>query len=160
MKCDECGKREATFHSIKKINGVTTERHMCGECQKKYGGSLMKISGLGNLFGSLGGFFDEPRLSARNDFICPSCGTTGDEFLKTGFVGCSNCYKEFAPIIMPVIRRMQGDASHVGKVPLGVENSVSIEYDRLKKELEKAIELEEYEQAGIIRDRMRQLKGE
>jgi protein-arginine kinase activator protein McsA len=55
---------------------------------------------------------------------------------------------------------MQGDASHVGKVPLGVENSVSIEYDRLKKELEKAIELEEYEQAGIIRDRMRQLKGE
>ena len=29
MLCDECGKNEATFHSIKKINGVTTERHLC-----------------------------------------------------------------------------------------------------------------------------------
>ena len=55
---------------------------------------------------------------------------------------------------------MQGDVSHVGKVPVGVENSVSIEYERLKKELNKAIETEEYEQASIIRDRMRQLKGE
>ena len=121
----------------------------------------MKMSGLSNLFGGLTGFFDEPRLTKREEYICPSCGTTGDEFLRTGFVGCSDCYKEFAPIIMPVIRRMQGgDVSHVGKVPSGVENSVSTEYDRLKKELEKAVELEEYEQASIIRDRMRQLKGE
>ena len=80
--------------------------------------------------------------------------------MHSGFVGCSECYKEFAPIIMPVIRRMQGDVSHVGKVPLGVENSVSAEYERLKKELDKAIELEQYEQASIIRDRMRQLKEE
>ena len=157
MLCDECGKREATYHSIKKINGHTTERHLCGECQKKYGSNLMKMSGLGSLFGGLSGFFDEPK---REEYVCPSCGTTGDEFLRTGFVGCSDCYKEFAPLIMPVIRRMQGDVSHVGKVPAGVENSVSTEYERLKKELEKAIELEEYEQAGIIRDRMRQLKGE
>ena len=160
MLCDECGKREATYHSIKKINGETTERHLCSECQKKYGSSLMKMPGLGNLFGGLSGFFDEPRLPKREEYICPSCGTTGDEFLHTGFVGCSECYKEFTPLIMPVIRRMQGDVSHVGKVPVGVENSVSAEYDRLKKELEKAIELEEFEQASIIRDRMRQLKGE
>lgn len=165
MLCDECGKREATFHSIKKINGVTTEKHLCSECQKKHGSSLMqegliKMSGFGNLFGGLSDFFDEPRLGKREEYICSACGTTGDEFLNTGFVGCSECYKEFAPIIMPVIRRMQGDVSHVGKVPLGVENSVSAEYERLKKELEKAIELEEYEQASIIRDRMRQLKEE
>ena len=160
MLCDECGKREATFHSIKNINGVTSERHLCAECQKKHGGSLMHMSDLSNLFSGFGGFFDEPRLTKRDEYICPSCGTTGDEFLRTGFVGCSDCYKEFAPILMPVIRRMQGDVSHVGKVPAGVENSVSTEYDRLKKELEKASEREEYEQASIIRDRMRQLKGE
>ncbi len=161
MLCDECGKNEATFHSIKKINGITTKRDLCAECQKKYGGSLMKMSGLGSLFGGLGGFFEEPKLPQREEFICRSCGTTGSEFLRTGFVGCSDCYKEFAQLIMPVIRRMQGgDVSHVGKVPQGVENSVSAEYERLKKELEKVLELEEYEKATIIRDRMRQLKGE
>lgn len=161
MLCDECGKNKATFHSIEKINGVTNERHLCSECQKKYGGSIMKMSGLGSLFGGFGDFFAEPRLPKREEYICKSCGTTCDEFLDSGFVGCSDCYREFAPIIMPVIRRMQsGDASHVGKVASGVENSVSTEYERLKKELEKAIELEEYEQASIIRDRMRQLKGE
>lgn len=165
MLCDECGERAATFHSIQKINGVKTERHLCAECQKKHSGNFMgseifKLSGLGSLFGNLGGFFDEPRLQTRDDYICSACGTTGEEFLRTGFVGCSQCYKEFAPLIMPVIKRIQGDVSHVGKVPLGVENSVSAEYDRLKKDLEKAIELEEYEQASIIRDRMRQLKGE
>ena len=51
MLCDECGKNKATFHSIEKINGVTNERHLCSECQKKYGGSIMKMSGLGSLFG-------------------------------------------------------------------------------------------------------------
>ncbi|MCI8412840.1 MAG: hypothetical protein HFE47_01915 [Clostridia bacterium] len=160
MLCDECGKREATYHSIKKINGETTERHLCSECQKKLGSGFMKMSGLNNLFGTLSGFFDEPRLQKREEYICSACGTTGNEFLHSGFVGCSECYKEFAPLIMPVIKRMQGDVSHVGKVPLGVENSVSAEYERLKKELDKAIELEEYEQASIIRDRMRQLKEE
>ncbi len=161
MKCDECGKNEATFHSLKKINGQTTERHLCSECQKKYGSGFMKMPDFGSLFGGFGSFFDEPRIAQRREeYICQSCGTTGEEFLRTGFVGCSDCYKELAPLIMPVVRRMQGDVSHVGKVPVGVENSVSIEYERLKKELHKAIETEEYEQASIIRDRMRQLKGE
>lgn len=25
---------------------------------------------------------------------CPYCGTSYDEILQTGFVGCENCYKE------------------------------------------------------------------
>lgn len=163
MICDECGKNPATFHSIKKINGQTTERHLCAECQKKLGSSIMnmKMPDFGSLFSGFGSFFDEPRIDRRHDeYICSACGTTGEEFLRTGFVGCSECYKDLAPVLMPVVRKMQGDVSHVGKVPAGVENSVSIEYERLKKELQKAIELEEYEQASIIRDRMRQLKGE
>lgn len=159
MLCDECGKRNASYHMVKKMNGETIERHLCSECQKKYGVNLQMHS-FGNLFEGFSGLFDEPRVVRREEYVCPSCGTTGDDFLRSGFVGCSDCYKEFAPIMMPVIRRLQGDVSHTGKVPMGVENSVSAEYDRLKKELEKALELEEYEQATIIRDRMRQLKGE
>lgn len=161
MLCDECGKREATYHSIKKINGHTTERHLCAECQKKSGSGILKLPDFGSLFGGFGSFFDEPRIAQRHDeYICSACGTTGEEFLRTGFVGCSECYKDLAPVIVPVLRKMQGDVSHVGKVPTGVENSVSIEYERLKKELEKAIELQDYTQAGIIHERMKQLKGE
>lgn len=161
MRCDDCGKREATFHSKRIINGVTTEMHLCSECQKKYSGSLMNMFDFGSLFGGFDGFFGKQALaSRREEYVCPSCGTTGEEFLQSGFVGCSDCYKEFATLVMPVIKRMQGDVCHVGKVPLGVENSASAEYERLKKELEKVIEREEYEKAGIIRDRMHQLKGD
>ena len=62
--------------------------------------------------------------------------------------------------LVSAVHDVAHQAQAAAKVPAGVENSVSTEYDRLKKELEKAIELEEYEQASIIRDRMRQLKGE
>ncbi len=160
MMCDECGKREATFHSIKKVNGVTSERHLCAECQKKFGaGNFMKMSGFSNFFESLTDFLGVPQKK-QDTYICPSCGTTGDEFLQTGYVGCADCYKEFAPLIMPSIKQIQGDVSHVGKVPDGVENSVSAEYDRLKSELARAVSAEDFETAVVLQEKMRKLKGE
>lgn len=168
MLCDDCKKNEAVFHSVSKFNGVTSEKHLCAECQKKYGslssllgGSTPKYSGLNlnNLFSTFAGLnpFDEPE---REDLICPSCGTSAEEFLRTGFVGCSDCYNTMSNVILPVIRKMQGNVAHVGKVPIGLAGNVSTEYGRLKKELDEAIAVENYEQATIIRDRMRQLKGE
>lgn len=158
MLCDECKKNEATFHSLKKINGVTTVKHLCSECQKKYGGfKAVKLSGLSDFFSNLTGLFEEPE---QEEAICSSCGTSAEEFLRSGFVGCSDCYRELSAVILPVIRKMQGDTSHVGKVPLSLAGSVSTEYERLKKELNEAIAVENYEQASIIRDRMRQIKGD
>ena len=32
MKCDRCGKNEATFHYKTNINGRVTEAHLCPDC--------------------------------------------------------------------------------------------------------------------------------
>ena len=32
MKCEHCGKNEATFYYKSNINGNVTEHHLCGDC--------------------------------------------------------------------------------------------------------------------------------
>ena len=165
MLCDECGKREAEFSSRCNVGGKYLERHLCSECFHKTG------SIFGGLFGAfmapwnIDGFMSEfsgafaPHAAVRGKSVCPKCGTTEDEFLKSGFVGCADCYKEFAPIITPVIKKLQGDTVHVGKVPEGVENTVSEAYAKLSDELESAKKRNDYVAAQEIYDRMKALKG-
>ena len=159
MLCDECGKNEAVYHSIRQINGHRTESHLCAACQKKHADSLLKMQGIDNVFSTLSDYWGVPR-QREDEYICPSCGTTGDEFLRTGFVGCADCYKEFAPLMLPAIKQMQGDVSHVGKVPGEVTDSVSAEYDRLRIRLKHAVDTEDFEAAAVIKEQMRRLKGE
>ena len=37
MKCDRCGKNEATFHYKTNINGRVTEAHLCPDCAQAMG---------------------------------------------------------------------------------------------------------------------------
>ena len=37
MKCDRCGKNEATFHYKTNINGRVTEAHLCPDCARAMG---------------------------------------------------------------------------------------------------------------------------
>ena len=75
MKCEHCGRTEATFHYQRTINGRTEEAHLCPRCAAElgydtgFGGfdrfdSVFSLlpSMLGGL-GGLGGFFDEPQLT-------------------------------------------------------------------------------------------------
>ena len=42
MKCDRCGKNEATFYYKSNINGRVTETHLCPDCARAmgYAGSM------------------------------------------------------------------------------------------------------------------------
>ncbi|MBQ0038085.1 MAG: UvrB/UvrC motif-containing protein [Clostridiales bacterium] len=37
MKCEHCGKNEATFYYKSNVNGRVTEKHLCHECAEKMG---------------------------------------------------------------------------------------------------------------------------
>ena len=37
MKCERCGKNEATFYYKSSINGKVTELHLCPECAEALG---------------------------------------------------------------------------------------------------------------------------
>ena len=42
--------------------------------------------------------------------VCPKCGTSVEEILETGFVGCEKCYE--MPKIKEVVDKMFGGKRH------------------------------------------------
>ena len=56
MKCEKCGKNEATMYYKETINGVTREMHLCPECAQKenLGGAFE------NAFESMNHFWSDP----------------------------------------------------------------------------------------------------
>ena len=83
-----------------------------------------------------------------------------NEFQKTGLLGCSECYKNFQNTINPVIKRVQGDVEHVGKVPTKAGKCLVEKRKllKLKEELQHAILGEEYERAAVLRDEIKSLQ--
>jgi len=60
----------------------------------------------------------------------------------------------------PMLRRIHGKTFHVGKVPkrTGGQLRIRQEINRLKRELQEAINAEEYERAAVIRDKIKELE--
>ena len=160
MLCDECQKREAVFHSKVIKNGVVKTRHLCAQCSKKYreeDSFLKNFDGIDDLFSSFAGLMLGD--SAPSRAVCMKCGTTADEFLKTGYVGCGECDKAFENIMTPAIRRIHHDVRHVGKIPGGKsEAALAGKIENLRRLQQKAIDSENYEEASRLRDEIIELK--
>lgn len=168
MLCENCKKNEAAVHITKIINGKKQEMNICEKCAKELesfdiGGSM----GFGSPFSFqnvLSGIMDymssSQQINKTVDLVCKNCGATYNDFKKYGLLGCSECYASFSPTIGPVIKRVQGNVEHVGKIPkkLGKDIMEKRRLSRLKEDLQKAIANEEYEKAAQIRDQIKTLQ--
>jgi len=83
---------------------------------------------------------------------CPECGIRLVELRKSGRVGCPRCYEVFRKQIGPLLKRVHGATEHTGVRPAG--RSRQTDLARLREELRRAIEAEDFEQAARLRDRM------
>ena len=84
------------------------------------------------------------------------------EFRLKGQLGCPHDYDVFRSLLTPLIERAHAGASHhVGKVPDTADATVRKQTGllRLRRELEEAIEQENYEQAARLRDQLRSLES-
>lgn len=171
MLCNECDKNKATIHVTKITNGVKVETYLCEECAKKQQVLLnMNIfkenqatkENLFSLKNLLAGMLDEKtsKESLSKKDTCEVCGMSFDEFRKVGKLGCSNCISVFRANIMPAIKNIQGFELHAGKIPkrAGGKHRLQVDIDHLKKDLKYKIEQEEFEDAAIIRDRIREIE--
>ena len=170
--CDECGMRPASIRLGMVINGQKQEKRLCPECMAKMHKTLPGLN-LGNLAGVLSGMMNGKKIVRKGheqppedenymQLSCISCGTSYEEFQKSGMVGCSNCYKAFHEPIEALLTRVSGHQQHVGRVPGGKGSALSnkLEVDRLKQRLVRAIAEEEYEEAALLRDRIRALTAQ
>ncbi|MDP3387012.1 MAG: UvrB/UvrC motif-containing protein, partial [Eubacteriales bacterium] len=75
--------------------------------------------------------------------------------------GCSHCYNAFKGRLTPLIRNIHGHESHVGKTPDKGDGvmKTGTELEKLKNKLREAVELEEYEKAAEIRDKIKEMEN-
>ncbi|MBU0650312.1 UvrB/UvrC motif-containing protein [bacterium] len=163
MKCNICGKNQATIHYSQVINGKTTELHICEACAVEKGLFMSKPFSVADF---LAGITDigMPKSEKKifEETKCSVCGFTLDNFRKLGRLGCSNCYNTFQKSLRNILKRVHGSEAHVGKHPrsLIVKEKGAKTLAKLKKELKEAIENEEYERAAVIRDEIKKLEGQ
>lgn len=169
MLCERCKENEANVHIAKIINGVKQQLNLCEKCAKEIGSfngytdmNLVSPFTFQNILSGIMDYISQP-VEKGNDYIpvCRSCGTSYKEFREKGLVGCSECYKNLSSTLMPVIKSVQGNIHHVGKIPKKAGKDI-LDKNRileLKEELQKAITLEEYERAAEIRDEIKEIQN-
>jgi len=157
MLCNQCGKNEATVHTITYINGIKNESYLCSECAKKNQG--LEFVTAGDL---LKNFIDLNSEVRKKTHTCPNCGMAFDEFEKKGLLGCSECYHAFEPELEPIINRIHGNVCHQGDVPKEAGERIlrQKQIEELQQKLQNFVVEENYEQAAIVRDEIAKLKEE
>jgi protein arginine kinase activator len=106
--------------------------------------------------------------------VCPTCGTSYEEFIKDSRFGCSDCYSVFDLLISDNIKQLQGSDTHKGKKPqkfrriqpAAVNHPVTepekLEPDEkirlLEARLQDALSREDYETAAKCRDEIREIR--
>lgn len=168
MLCEVCKKNEANVHITKIVNGTKYDLNMCEKCAKEKGefsiNDELNFASPFTFQNMLSGIMDYMGTSGETQKIhetsCDKCGSTYSEFKKRGLVGCSKCYETFIQTLTPIIKRVQGNLEHTGKIPnkAGKEIIERKKLLKLKEDLQKAIATEEYEKAAEIRDKIKQLQ--
>jgi protein arginine kinase activator len=165
MLCDICKKNDAVMHYTEVREGHNTEYNLCRECAELKGLSKSLNIALSSLGGMLAGMIRDI-VNEKNEektAQCPECGMALVEFKKMGRLGCPGCYQTFSSSLKPLIQRIHGINGHLGKViqptlmgkPETVpENTI----ERLRLELQMAVQNEEYEKAAVLRDRIKELE--
>lgn len=166
MLCQECRRNEANIHIVKNIEGKQSELNLCEHCARKkeeLDFSFEPQFSLHKLFASM---LEQSLQGSRNQagdagLQCSSCGLSFAQFSQIGRLGCSECFPAFNDRLKPLLRRIHGGCSHSGKVPSRLRKRVNLirEIDQLKAELQQKILREEFEEAALLRDRIRAMEG-
>lgn len=167
MICQNCKQRESVVHLTKIVNGQAIQTHLCQECAQKVQGFGLTIypgmvtDFLQALFGHNHTDKSEQKMEENLQEKCPGCNRTIIELQQAGRMGCSKCYDTFQSQMEVLLRRIHGGVNHVGKVPArsgaAIINRKSIADLRLK--LQELVDREEFEEAAIIRDKIRKLEN-
>ena len=175
MLCQNCGKYEATTHIKRVINGETGESHLCSKCARELGYNDFFGDfgfGISDIFTSF--FGDNPlAVSSGRTERCSGCGCSFDDIIKTGKVGCAQCYEKFFDRLLPSIQRIHGKAGHSGKIPnmahitqagtqreTAKEPTVQEKIAAAEEKMAKAVSEQNFELAAQLRDEIKKMKGE
>jgi protein arginine kinase activator len=147
MLCDICGRREAVLFVTQSHNGEKKEIHLCAQCAKERGlnaDSALLAKSLGDLVKELD----------KTEKVCYACGHKLKTILKTGQVGCPECYTAFKDEIKQMFVSKGRDLPYTGSMPKNLDHFRSVITDRIaiQHKLEDSVKKENYEKAAMYRD--------
>ena len=151
MKCEICKKHKAEAAIKQVVEGEERELFVCSSCAQHAAGTLVT-----SLVEMLLGAAIDLQLPERDSLVCSGCGLSRSEFRKRARVGCSSCYETFARELAPMLRDMHSGDHHMGKIP--ARERVSRTRTELETALQNAIRTQRYEDAAVLRDRIRNLQ--
>ena len=160
MLCNVCHKAEATVHLTEIIDNQITELHLCEECARQKGAQMEQHFGLADLLAGLADLGQQFEVVGKTETKCPNCGLSYEDFRRIGRLGCSECYEAFKDSLVVLLKRIHGSTQHLGHVPEKKIKDVKkqSEIDLLRSKLQRAIKMEEFEEAARLRDKIRALE--
>lgn len=168
MLCDICHKNEATVHLTEIVDNQITELHLCEECARQKGAQMEQHFGLADLLAGLADLGQQFEVAGKTEAKCPNCGLAYQDFRRIGRLGCSECYEAFKDSLGLLLKRIHGSTQHLGRTPAKAKARAKAaaapvqkrsEMDMLRAELQKTIEMEEFEEAARLRDKIRALEA-
>ena len=146
------------------IDGKVSELKLCSECFKK----LQSDVSVG--FEIAGSAPSPHRLTDRQAVVlakplesdqCQVCGLTLRQVLETGYVGCAACYEHLREKLEVFLNEIHGSLRHCGK-----KQHLDDAREQLRSELrskrallQTALDTENYEEAAVLRDAIRELES-
>ena len=182
--CEDCGQNEAVCTVAVMAGTQVMHRRLCQACMAK---TSMSVAS-GNLGSVLGAVMAAVRNAAHQAALqqkkdappqartaapllpalpgepeaCPQCGMTYQDFRKEVRLGCAGCARAFRRTLMAVTRRDGAALQHTGRKPLASSEAVRSRARQmeLQRQMDEAIDREDYETAARIRDALRALNGQ
>ena len=142
MKCQNCGKNEATFYYKSNINGRVMESHLCPQCARQLGLVQDMRRPMMSSFWDDDDFFTRPFRMLE-----PLLGGFGSRLLT-----------EFPePVDVTQQARRAAEEPREDNLVQGDELSRQRQRNALETQLRHAVETENFEEAAKLRDQLRSL---
>ena len=146
MRCDRCGKNEATFYYKSNINGKVTQIHLCHQCAEELGytDSFRSAGMTGGLFGD---FFSRPF-----GMLEPFFNGFGSRMLTE--------FPEPVDVLGQARESVSAPEEHSDLLPKDEQDALTKQRKRnaLQTQLNLAVEAERFEEAAKLRDELRALE--
>lgn len=165
MKCENCQTNEAIIHVTKGSGFQKFDKYLCEDCANaSFDVGITQNDAPSNIHQLLKALSNMQRKQYRDRPVkrCETCGSSLDVILKHAKFGCADCYRTFPEATREIIARVQSNqVKHIGAVPAKAEAHLKIkqQIDTLKSELDVLIEQQNFEEAVVVRDKIRALES-
>ena len=150
MICSNCGKNNASITYKQNINGKKITLNLCDNCAHEIG-----------IFNSFDDIFSPMILDFEyvlpEEIKCKKCGYTLSKYRSTGLFGCDECYNTFKKEIDEILLKIQGKNRQI-KEEKNIKKESINQIDKLKQELQELVKQEKFEEAAVIRDKIKDLE--